>query len=324
MDSDRETQPAEEEEPEMNDSVVVSLCPNNIADYYAKEVILHRRLKGTAAGDEYFVKWARRPPPSKQLLEDEDRERDKTRPEYLVWMKREEVEACAPSLLTVPIIAHRHYALKPKNSGDGAAETESIKGSDALQDMADDIRSLVSRAQGLIDSGVGGKVLLDICSILEAYSKIGPLANTFREFGALDLFLHLLCSDDTKIRLCTKDILKSLATFDLSGRAYLLLQLTYSGEPGSKYKATLQSRQMLLDLFTTTASMDESELVLKGIRLPHVSAEAPLLFLRQRMSSVSWISLWCCSYSQCAPPTKFMCKLVSETVDSQPKLMSPW
>lgn len=274
MESDHETQPEEEEEPEINDSVVVSLCPNNIADYYAKEVILHRRMKGTT-GDEYFVKWARLPRPSKQLLEDEDRERNKTRPEYLVWMKRQEVEACAPSLLTVPIIAHCRYASKPKNSADGAAETESIKGSDALQDMADDIRSLVSRAQGLIDSGVGGKVLLDICSILDAYSKIGPLANTFREFGALDLFLHLLCSDDTKIRLCTKDILKSLATFDLSGRAYLLLQLTYSGEPGSKYKATLQSRQMLLDLFTTTASMDESELVLKGIRLPHVSAQAP-------------------------------------------------
>lgn len=270
------------EEPEETESVVISLCPNNIADYYAKEVILHRRVKGPvpddASRDEYFVRWKRRPSPASILLDDEQREREKTRPEYLVWMKRSELEACNATLLDVPISAHPRYTESKSAAGgsaeDGSGETVEgggVKGSEALQDMAGDIRSLVSRAQQLVDSGVGGKVLLDICNILGTYSKIGPLANTFREIGALDLFLHLLCSDDAKIRLSTKDMLKNLATFDLSGRAYLLLQLTYSGEPGSKYKATLQSRQMLLDLFTTTASMDESELVLKGIRLPHVS-----------------------------------------------------
>ena len=266
---------AEEEEFKKSDSVVVSVCPNNIADYYAKEVLLHRRKKRPGAVDEYFVKWVRRPPPAKQLLEDEERVRERTRPEYLVWMKRDEVEACCPSLLSVPISAHRGYgSKKAKSSAEGVEEEEEddrVKGSDTLQEMVDDVRSLVSRAQRLVDSGIGGTVLLDTCSILHSYAKIGPLANTFREFGALDLFLHLLCSDEEKIRLSTKDILKSLATFDPSGRAYLLLQLTYSGEPGSKYKATLQSRQMLLDLFTTTATTDESELVLKGIRLPHVS-----------------------------------------------------
>ena len=268
------------EEPEETESVIISLCPNNIADYYAKEVILHRRVKGPAVDDasrdEYFVRWKRRPSPASILLEDEDREREKTRPEYLVWMKRAELEACNPRLLDVPISAHPRYTDSKSSAGeDGSGDTGEggVKGSEALQDMAGDIRSLVSRAQHLVDSGVGGKVLLDVCNILGTYSKIGPLANTFREIGALDLLLHLLCSDDAKIRLSTKDMLKNLATFDLSGRAYLLLQLTYSGEPGSKYKATLQSRQMLLDLFTTTASMDESELVLKGIRLPHVSSQ---------------------------------------------------
>ena len=268
------------EEPEETESVVISLCPNNIADYYAKEVILHRRVKGPApddaSRDEYFVRWKRRPSPASILLEDEERERERTRPEYLVWMKRSELEACNASLLDVPISAHPRYTDSKSSAGttedeSGEGAEGSVKGSEALQDMADDIRSLVSRAQRLVDSGVGGRVLLDVCNILGTYSKIGPLANTFREIGALDLFLHLLCSDDAKIRLSTKDMLKNLATFDLSGRAYLLLQLTYSGEPGSKYKATLQSRQMLLDLFTTTASIDESELVLKGIRLPHVS-----------------------------------------------------
>lgn len=260
---------ADEQEFEKSDSVVISVCPNNIADYYAKEVLLHRRIKRAAgAEDEYFVKWVRRPAPAKQLLEDEEKVREKTRPEYLVWMKREEVAACCPSLLDVPIIAHRGYG---KSSSEGAEDEQRVKGSDTLREMADDVRSLVSRAQKLVDSGIGGTVLLDTCNILHSYAKIGPLANTFREIGALDLFLHLLCADDESIRLRTKDILKSLATFDPSGRAYLLLQLTYSGEPGSKYKATLQSRQMLLDLFTTTATMDESELVLKGVRLPHVS-----------------------------------------------------
>ena len=264
------------EEPEETDSVVISLSPNNIADYYAKEVILHRRVKGATAGDEsrdeYFVRWKRRPSPASKLLEDEDRERDRTRPEYLVWMKRSELEACNPSLLDVPISAHPRYTdSKSAATSDGSTEADTVKGSEALAEMSDDIRSLVIRAQRMVDGGLGGRVLLDICNILVTYSKIGPLANTFREIGALDLFLHLLCSDDAKIRLSTKDMLKNLATFDLSGRAYLLLQLTYSGEPGSKYKATLQSRQMLLDLFTTTASIDESELVLKGIRLPHVS-----------------------------------------------------
>ena len=268
------------EKPEDTESVVISLCPNNIADYYAKEVILHRRVKGPApddsSRDEYFVRWKRRPSPASILLEDEEREREKTRPEYLVWMTRAELEACNAALLDVPISAHPRYtdsksSAETTEGGSGEVGEGSVKGSEALQDMAADIRSLVNRAQHLVDSGMGGRVLLDICNILGTYSKIGPLANTFREIGALDLFLHLLCSDDAKIRLSTKDMLKNLATFDPSGRAYLLLQLTYSGEPGSKYKATLQSRQMLLDLFTTTASIDESELVLKGIRLPHVS-----------------------------------------------------
>ena len=266
------SQLSEEEEGEEGDSCVISLCPNQIADYYAKEVLLHRRVKGPPSeADEYLVKWTRLPPPEKRLLEEEEKARERTRPEYLVWMKRDEVDACRPSLLSVPIIAHHVDRRKDQPGSEGGDVVDSVKGSDALQEMVDDVRSLVSRAQRMVESGVGGKVLLDTCNILDAYAKIGPLASTFREFGSLDLFLQLLCSDDANIRMCTKGILKSLATFDLSGRAYLLLQLTYSGEPGSKYKATLQSRQMLLDLFTTTATMDESELVLKGIRLPHVS-----------------------------------------------------
>lgn len=275
MSGETQSEAVEETQPEDSDSIRISLYPNNIADYYAKEVILHRKLVLKGGEDEYFVKWVRLPAPTKQLLDDEDKVRERTRPEYLVWMKRDEVEACCPSLLSFPIIAHHREGEGKSDTTKSAPErseaADGATGGGALLDMADDIRSLVSRAQRLIDSGVGGKVLLDICNILNAYSKIGPLANTFREFGALDLFLHLLCADDAAVRLSTKEILKSLATFDLSARAYLLLQLTYSGEPGSKYKATLQSRQMLLDLFTTTASMDESELVLKGVRLPHVS-----------------------------------------------------
>ena len=62
-------------------------------------------------------------------------------------------------------------------------------------------------------------------------------------------------------------MLRSLTTFDLSSRAYVLLQLS---KTDSAKSTSVQGQRMLLDLFAETASTGESDALLKGITLPQV------------------------------------------------------
>ncbi len=134
--------------------------------------------------------------------------------------------------------------------------------------MKEDIKSLISRAQKLSTSlPSSGKMLSNTINILSAYANISPLADIFRENGALDLLLALLASTNLTVRKSAGIMLRSLTTFDLSSRAYVLLHLSKSD---SAQMTSLQGRQMLFDLFSETASTGESEVLLRGITLPQV------------------------------------------------------
>ena len=150
-------------------------------------------------------------------------------------------------------------------------------GEEPLLEMAEDIKNLIFRARRLRNRAgpsmnpAVGKMLANTINILSAYAKVGALANTFRENGALDLLLTLLSSLYPDVRQSAGDMLRSLATFDLSSRAYVLLKLAKIDDRDPVHKSTtVQSRQMLLDLFSETASSSESEVLLKGITLPQV------------------------------------------------------
>ena len=249
------------------------LGPN--ANYQVRDVVIHRKYKGQF--DENLVKWTRVENKGKDGQEEKDAEENACK-YYLIWMRRDEMEACCPHLLSLDSKATPGAE---DTSGMGGADAEDAlqkpgetEGDDSFREMVDDINTLVGRAQrmrqrkGQKRGGVGSKMLSNTINILSAYAKIGPLANTFRESGALDLLLSLLSSYDHDVRHSASDMLRSLATFDSASRAYVLLQLTRSDEAA---KSTVQSRQMLLDLFAETASSEESELLLSGISLPQVS-----------------------------------------------------
>lgn len=267
-----------EEDSSANSGVSIILAPH--ASYRAKELVLHRRFKGKH--DEALVKWVRQEPRSTKLSTDEIKELERMCKEYLIWMRREEMEACCPHLLGSDSTLNAAHPSGP-SSGHSAQANLEFEEDDSLKEMADDINQLVMRAQKLMNRPSGAtsiKILSNTISILSAYAKIGALSNTFRECGALDMLLELLFSQQFEVRRAARDMLRSLTTYDLSIRSYVLLQLTKSNaDPTSA--TTVQSRQMLLDLFVETASSDEGELLLRGITLPQVSGGNYTLLARE-------------------------------------------
>ena len=279
----------------MEPSKGISIVLSPMAVYKPKELVVQRRYKGHY--DEYLVRWSRlettkTPNVRDSSQKDEDRDkREKTCAEYVIWMRRAEMEVCCPHLLsldstpvsptpptttTVPAAAAAAAARPSVTRIASPFPQEGVpEGEDSLHEMMEDIKNLVVRAQKLHSkskpgSGLSGRMLSNTISILSAYAKIGALANSFRESGALDLLLSLLSSQDLDVRRSASDMLRSLATHDLASRSYVLLQLTRSDDKDPTAKITVQSRRMLLDLFSETASMDESELLLSGVTLPQV------------------------------------------------------
>ena len=252
-----------------NSGMSIILAPH--AAYRATELVRQRKLKGEY--DETLVKWVRQEPRSAKLTKDELKELERTCKEYLIWMRRDEMEACCPHLLASESTLNGPHPSTWSSSGDSTQANLEFEEEGSLREMAEDITQLVARAHKLMNRPTGAatvKMLSNTISILSAYAKIGSLSNTFRECGALDMLLKLLFSQQSEVRFAARDMLRSLTTYDLSSRSYVLLQLTKSNaDPTSA--TTVQSRQTLLDLFVETASSDEGELLLRGITLPQVS-----------------------------------------------------
>lgn len=242
------------------------------ASYQAKDLASERKFKGQE--EEWLVKWVLQPPEgSKKLTEEERRELENANKEYCIWMRRNEIKACCPHLLSFKATPAA-TASETEDIEDGSSHSQvplNVEMDESLREMKDDVRHLITRAKRLMalegsSPGLtGGKVLSNAVSILSAYAKIGSLTDTFQEHGTVDLLLGLLTSRDEDVRRHSSDMLRSLTSFDLSIRGYVLLQLIQSDEGA---KSSLQSRQMLLDLFSETASSDECDV--KGITFPQV------------------------------------------------------
>ena len=269
-------------------SKVFTLGPG--ADYQAEDLVIKRNYK--AKHEESLVKWALTNPAATSDKDEYDDEfAEKMCNNYLMWMRNAEVEACCPNLLSLKR-AHDTGGAAAGQEGSGistgsapAASQDSETGEESITEMVEDIKSLVARAKRILtktqDAGGGGmapasklgkvgtKMLASTMNILSAYAQVGAVANTFRESGALDLLLDLLTSEDGGIRRSASEVLRSLATFDSGSRAYVLLKLT-KGDMTGEDKSTSQSRQMLLDLFSDTASVNESDVVLSSTTLPQV------------------------------------------------------
>lgn len=262
--------------------VQVSLAPNT--SYRAEDLVTERKFKGEH--DEYLVKWVLQPPPAPEKPKYKEQNPDEEahpiteniKKEYCMWMRREEIEACCPHLLAFKPTpsSSSQTANQASNGGEGNMEEDmdpastglTLEKEEALSEMKADVRLLIGRAKKLMNPSMGGgKVLSNTVNILNAYAKIGLLTESFQEYGAVDLLLGLLGFPDLDVRKNSSAMLRSLTAYNRSIRGYVLLRLIRSDEESSK--SSLQSRQMLLDLFSETASSDESDV--RGIAFPQAS-----------------------------------------------------
>ncbi|XP_015984164.2 cullin-9 isoform X1 [Rousettus aegyptiacus] len=194
----------------------------------------------------------------------------------LMWLSAPEVYANCPMLL-----GERALSKGPQHEPAGCSGSfpRDPGGLDdvALGEMEADVRALVRRAARQLDEGGTSSLtatVLHTIHVLSAYASIGPLTGVFRETGALDLLMHMLCNPEPQIRRSAGKMLQALAAHDAGSRAHVLLSL--SQQDGIEQHMDFDSRYTLLELFAETTSSEEHCMAFEGIHLPQVPGK--LLF----------------------------------------------
>ncbi|CAM9988953.1 unnamed protein product [Lampetra planeri] len=189
----------------------------------------------------------------------------------LMWMSEEDVRACCGALL------RKH---KPEGSERGGThllqQSSSVDADSDLEErefssMRSDVIQLVSRARRQVERTLGPEATRNISHIihvLSAYASIGPLAPVFKEAGALDLLMELLCNKEMQTRRSAGRMLRALASHDAGSRAYVLLSL--SQQDGIEQRMDFDNRFTLLELFAETTSSEEHGMSFEGIHLPQI------------------------------------------------------
>ncbi|NXA40805.1 CUL9 protein, partial [Eudromia elegans] len=184
-----------------------------------------------------------------------------------VWMSAEEVCGSCPELL-----GSREPCGQRREAGEapGLLAAAAPPGDAAsLLEMEADVRSLVRRAaRQLAGVGAPAAAVLNTVHVLSAYAGIGALAGVFRETGALELLVRMLCHEEQRIRCGAGKMLRALASHDAGSRAYVLLSL--SQQDGIEQHMDFDSRYILLELFAETMSSEEHCMSFEGVHLPQV------------------------------------------------------
>eukprot|EP00073_Rattus_norvegicus_P010904 NP_001178511.1 cullin-9 [Rattus norvegicus] len=237
---------------------------------YPEELI--RQRPGHDGHPEYLIRWRvlKCSEEGKVSLEEE-------KTEYLLmWLSAPEVYANCPMLLR-----ERSVSKGPQYepTGEVGSFPRDPGGLDelAMAEMEDDVRALVRRAARQLAEGGASNLtvaVLHTIHVLSAYASIGPLTGVFRETGALDLLMHMLCSPEPQIRRSAGKMLQALAAHDAGSRAHVLLSL--SQHEGIEQHMDFDSRYTLLELFAETTSTEEHCMALEGIHLPQLPGK--LLF----------------------------------------------
>uniref|UniRef100_A0A8C5QIB3 DOC domain-containing protein n=1 Tax=Leptobrachium leishanense TaxID=445787 RepID=A0A8C5QIB3_9ANUR len=178
----------------------------------------------------------------------------------LMWMSAEEVYSNCPTLLG---------KRKPEGSGVPEEKTSRAPDDGALREMREDVRMLVQRATRQMSQSSGPDAsILNTIHVLSAYASIGSLAGVFKETGALDLLMKMLCNQEKQIRKNAGKMLRALASHDAGSRAHVLLSL--SQQDGIEQHMDFEARYTLLQLFAETASSEEHCISFEGIHLPQI------------------------------------------------------
>nr|XP_034967052.1 cullin-9-like [Zootoca vivipara] len=251
-----------------NGNLLVHLGPKLQA--YPEELIRQRR--GHDGHTEYLIRWS--------ILSLEDSLGNSTNAasseskteNILMWMSAEEVYANCPTLLG---------KRKPEGQRVKEEKAPSTFPSDvtldeaSLLEMKADVRNLVQRAARQMARTTGPESsILNTIHVLSAYASIGSLTGVFKETGALDLLMKMLCNEEKQIRRSAGKMLRALASHDAGSRAYVLLSL--SQQDGIEQHMDFDSRYTLLELFAETTSSEEHCMSFEGIHLPQIPGK--LLF----------------------------------------------
>nr|XP_056709368.1 cullin-7 [Euleptes europaea] len=186
----------------------------------------------------------------------------------LMWMSADDVYANCPTLLGTR---------KPEEKPEGKASFPPDVPLDeaSFLEMKADVRNLVQRvAEQMVSSTVSQPSILNTIHVLSAYANIGSLIGVFKETGALDLLMKMLCNEEKQIRRSAGKMLRALASHDAGSRAYVLLSL--SQQDGIEDQMDFDSCYTLLELFAETTSSEEHCVSFEGIQLPEIPGK--LLF----------------------------------------------
>ncbi|XP_008827308.1 cullin-9 isoform X2 [Nannospalax galili] len=233
---------------------------------------LIRQRPGHDGHPEYLIRWSilKCGEEGKVSVEEDKAEH------LLMWLSASEVYANCPMLLHEWTLSKgpqyepaRGLGSFPRDPG-GLDEL-------ALAEMEADVRALVCRAARQLEEGGSSSLtaaVLHTVHVLNAYASIGPLTRVFRETGALDLLMHMLCNPEPQIRQSAGKMLQALAAHDAGSRAHVLLSL--SQQDGIEQHMDFDSRYTLLELFAETTSSEEHCMAFEGIHMPQIPGK--LLF----------------------------------------------
>ncbi|KAM3863387.1 cullin-9 [Diretmus argenteus] len=205
----------------------------------------------------------------------------------LMWMSTEDVYANCPTLLGKrKTDAQRPLQQSQQEEDDGEeADRGHRTGGEfpadvtfdevELSDMKDDVKNLVCRARKQMAKKSDYAIsITQTIHVLSAYASIGSLVGVFKETGALDLLMELLCNKERQTRRSAGKMLRALASHDAGSRAYVLLSL--SQQDGIEQHMDFDNRYTLLELFAETTSSEEHGISFEGIHLPQIPGK--LLF----------------------------------------------
>ncbi|XP_072266421.1 LOW QUALITY PROTEIN: cullin-9 [Pyxicephalus adspersus] len=239
-----------------NGNLLVQLDPK----LQAQPVELLRQRLSPDGHTEYLIRWALQNVEEVAGSSGTTSQTESKSPNILMWMSAEEVYTNCPTLLG-----------KRKPEGPGIAEEKTSGSPDegALQEMTEDVRMLVQRASRQMSQSLGpDSSILNTIHVLSAYASIGSLAGVFKETGALDLLMKMLCNSEKQIRKNAGKMLRALASHDAGSRAHVLLSL--SQQDGIEQHMDFESRYTLLQLFAETTSSEEHCISFEGIHLPQI------------------------------------------------------
>ncbi|XP_069464995.1 cullin-9-like isoform X2 [Ambystoma mexicanum] len=253
---------------EGNGNLLVHLGPRLQA--YPEELIRQRRTHD--GHTEYLIRWSIVSLDDSTGTNGAASSSEGKAENILMWMSAEEVYANCPTLLG----KRKHEGQRVKEEkAPSAFPSDVTLDHVSLQEMKTDVRALVQRASKQMSRTTGPESsILNTIHVLSAYASIGSLAGVFKETGALDLLMKMLCNEEKQIRRSAGKMLRALASHDAGSRAYVLLSL--SQQDGIEQHMDFDSRYTLLELFSETTSSEEHCISFDGIHLPQIPGK--LLF----------------------------------------------